>query len=127
MLSCRGDLVRKVNDVGPTGHFDTTIGVYKLEVTGLADISADSCKLNVTAVRDTEVGGVDTKVEGASLLNRVLAADMSTAVRDGSLPFREQVNRAVQERVQAALDKQDCAAVIKKRLAKVAAPAPPAA
>lgn len=121
-LNLTGDLVRKVNDVGPTGHFHTTIGVYKLEASGLAEVpNATSCRLNINMVHSQEMFNVDTTVQGASLLNRPLASETNTAVQTGKLPVREQVSREVWNRLQEELDKQDCGAVLQRRLAAVPA------
>ncbi|KAE8750462.1 hypothetical protein FOCC_FOCC002756 [Frankliniella occidentalis] len=120
-----GDLVRKVNDVGPTGHFNTTIGVYRLEAEGSATVDRDACSFNFTSIKDIELSEVDTVTEGASLLNSLLSKEMSDAVRGGSLPLREPVSRAILEALQAS-DK-NCLPNVRDKLAKVPAPAPPPA
>lgn len=120
-----GDLVRKVNDVGPTGHFNTTIATYRLEAEGTATVSRGACAFNFTAVKDIELGGVDTSVEGASLLNRVLAKEVSDGVRSGAVAIKDPISRHVLQSLQEA--PQDCAASVRERLAKVPAAAAPAA
>ncbi|KAK3913657.1 Protein piccolo [Frankliniella fusca] len=120
-----GDLVRKVNDVGPTGHFNTTIGVYRLEAEGTATVDRDTCSFNFTAIKDIELGDVDTVTEGASLLNSLLSKEMSDAVRGGTLPLREHVSRAILDALEAS-DK-NCLPSLREKLAKVPAPSPAAA
>lgn len=116
---CRGLFARKLNGVGGEGNFTTTIGVLRLEAEGTATVSPDACSFSFTSLKDVEVNEVDSTVEGASLLNSLLASKVTKAVNEKKLGVGEPVSRILLAKLQAAGG--DCTANVREQLKKAPA------
>lgn len=117
-----GEFTRKVAGVGPSGNFTTTIGVLRLEAEGMVTVSPEACSFNFTSVKDIEVSGVDTTMEGTTVaFNSLLASKVTEAINEKKLGVGEPVSRFVLTQLQ--LGDGVCTSNVRDRLKTVPAAA----